>query len=174
MKISGRKIASDRVHSIGALGKQTGTKVQTIRYYEQVGLLPVPARTPGNQRLYTHADADRLAFIRHSRELGFSLDAIRTLLNLSDDPNRSCEQADRIARHHLQEVNARIESLTVLKAELERMVRQCRRGKIAECRVIEVLADHAHCATEDHHKKAVASLAPNVQAIVRLQKHSET
>lgn len=159
MKIAGRNKTSERALSIGDLGKQTGTKVQTIRYYEQVGLLPAPARTAGNQRSYTRSHADRLAFIRHSRELGFSLDAIRTLLALSDDPNRSCEQADRIARHHLQEVNARIESLSVLKAELERMVRQCRRGKIAECRVIEVLADHANCATDDHHASAVASAA---------------
>lgn len=159
MKISGRETVSGRVLSIGALGKQTGTKVQTIRYYEQVGLLPTPPRTAGNQRLYTGADADRLAFIRHSRELGFSLDAIRTLLDLSDDPNRSCNQVDRIARHHLHEINVRIQSLAVLKAEMERMIRQCRRGKISDCRVIEVLADHANCVTEDHHKNLVASAA---------------
>lgn len=154
-----RGLSSDRPRSIGELGRQTGTKVQTIRYYEQIGLLPTPARTAGNQRRYTRAHADRLAFIRHSRELGFSLDAIRTLLDLSDDPNRSCEQADRITRHHLQEVNARIESLAVLKAELERMIRQCQHGSIADCRVIEVLADHANCVTEDHHERDIASVA---------------
>lgn len=159
MKVSGRTADSDRARSIGELGKQTGTKVQTIRYYEQIGLLPAPARTAGNQRSYTQAHADRLGFVRHSRELGFSLDAIRTLLDLSDDPNRSCEQADRIARRHLQEVNARIESLAVLKAELERMIRQCRRGKIADCRIIKVLADHANCVTEDHHEQDVAAAA---------------
>lgn len=159
MKMSGQRTAPGRALSIGELGNQTGTKVQTIRYYEQVGLLPVPARTAGNQRSYSQTQADRLAFIRHSRELGFSLDSIRALLDLSDDPSRSCEQADRIARHHLREVNARIESLSVLKAELERMLRQCRRGRIAECRVIEVLADHANCATDDHHARAIASAA---------------
>lgn len=159
MKNSERLPNRDRALSIGELGKLTGTKVQTIRYYEQIGLLPAPARTAGNQRSYTQAHADRLGFVRHSRELGFSLDAIRTLLDLSDDPNRSCEQADRIARRHLQEVNARIESLAVLKAELERMIRQCRRGKIADCRIIKVLADHANCVTEDHHRSSVASAA---------------
>ncbi|MCP5412068.1 MAG: helix-turn-helix domain-containing protein [Alphaproteobacteria bacterium] len=159
MKNSERLPDRDRARSIGELGKQTGTKVQTIRYYEQIGILPEPARTAGNQRSYSRAHADRLAFIRHSRELGFSLDAIRTLLDLSDDPNRSCEQADRIARHHLQDVNARIESLAVLKAELERMIRQCRRQKIADCRIIEVLADHTNCTTEDHHKRTVATVA---------------
>lgn len=128
------------LYYIGDLAFQTGCKVQTIRYYEQIGLLPAPQRTAGNQRIYRSTHADRLAFIRHSRELGFPLESIRALLALSDDPNRSCEQADRIARAHLQDVDARIESLAVLKNELERMIRQCRRGKIDECRVIEVLA----------------------------------
>ncbi len=126
--------------SIGNLAERTGCKVQTIRYYEQIGLMPRPGRTSGNQRFYDEMHADRLAFIRHSRELGFPLDAIRELLELSDDPNRSCEQADRIARAHLREVETRIASLTVLRAELQRMVQQCGRGRIADCRVIDVLA----------------------------------
>ena len=137
--------------SIGSLAKATGCKVQTIRYYEQVGLLPAPARTQGNQRLYDEAQIDRLAFIRHSRELGFSLDAIRELLALNDDPQRSCDQADRIAHAHLRDVEARLASLTALKSELVRMIVQCGRGKIADCRVIEVLADHAKCLSDDHH-----------------------
>ena len=145
--------------SIGGLAKRTGCKVQTIRYYEQVGLMPSPGRTSGNQRHYSEGHADRLAFIRHSRELGFPLEAIRELLNLSDDPNRSCAQADRIARVQLREVEARIASLTVLKIELERMVGQCGGGRIADCRVIEVLADHAKCVTNDHHARTTASAA---------------
>lgn len=148
---------------IGSLAKRTGCKVQTIRYYEQVGLMPRPERTQGNQRLYGEAQADRLAFIRHSRELGFSLDAVRELLALSDDPHRSCEEADRIARSHLQEVKARIASLTVLKSELERMIRQCRRGPIADCRVIEVLSDHAKCTSDDHHIHSTAAVALSTQ-----------
>ena len=148
---------NSRRYSIGDLALRAGCKVQTVRYYEQIGLLPLPARTAGNQRVYSDAHTDRLAFIRHSRELGFSLDSIRTLLALSDDPNRSCEQADRIARAHLLDVDARIESLAVLKGELERMIRQCRRGKIAECRIIEVLADHAKCSTQDHHRRPLAA-----------------
>lgn len=122
--------------------------------------MPKPGRTAGNQRHYGEMHADRLAFIRHSRELGFPLDAIRELLELSDDPNRSCEQADRIARAHLREVDTRIASLTVLKAELERMVQQCGRGRIADCWVIDVLANHAKCVTEDHHAKTTAAAAP--------------
>lgn len=145
--------------SIGELAKRTSSKVQTIRYYEQVGLMPEPGRTAGNQRFYGKTHADRLAFIRHSRELGFPLGAIRELLDLSDDSDRSCAEADQIARAHLREVKTRIASLMALKSELERMVRQCRHGRIADCRVIEVLADHAKCATDDHHARTTAAMA---------------
>ena len=86
---------------IGTLAKRTGIKVQTIRYYEQIGLMREPGRSVGGQRRYTGADLDRLAFIRHARELGFSLDAIRELLDLSDNPNRSCADADAIAQANL-------------------------------------------------------------------------
>ena len=72
--------------TIGALGRKTGTKVQTIRYYEQIGLMPEPDRTEGGQRRYGDNEQDRLAFIRHARQLGFSLEAIRELLDLSDQP----------------------------------------------------------------------------------------
>ncbi len=78
--------------AIGTLAKRTGTKVQTIRYYEQIGLLPEPGRTEGGQRRYGDEDLDRLAFIRHARQLGFTLEAIRELLDLSDNPSRSCAE----------------------------------------------------------------------------------
>lgn len=83
--------------SIGALAWRAKTKFQTILYYEQIGLIPPPARTAGNQRVYGPVQVQRLAFIRHGRELGFGLDAIRQLLELSDQPGRSCVEADRIA-----------------------------------------------------------------------------
>ncbi len=136
--------------TIGWLSAETGCKVGTIRYYEKIGLMPEPGRSQGNQRQYEPRHATRLAFIRHGRELGFSLDGIRELLGLSDDPNKSCEAADRIARVHLRDVEQRITSLSALKGELERMVEQCRGGKISDCRVIEVLADHAECLAGDH------------------------
>ncbi len=137
--------------TIGALARQTGCKVQTVRYYEQIGLLPEPQRSAGNQRLYGKADVDRLAFVRHARELGFPLDSIRDLLSLSDRPDQPCEAADGIAQTQLQAVDGRISRLLALKAELERMIEQCRGGKIADCRVIEVLSDHRLCRTKDHH-----------------------
>ena len=95
---------SEKDLTIGQLASQTGCKVQTIRYYEQIALMPEAARTAGNQRRYYRWHLERLAFIRHSRELGFPLDAIRELLSLADNPERSCEAADRIARRQLEQV----------------------------------------------------------------------
>ena len=138
--------------SIGQLAARTGCKVQTIRYYEQIGLMPEPLRTEGNQRRYGAQHLERLAFVRHSRELGFPLEAIRELLSLSDTPDQSCTAADEIARRQLRAVEGRMKRLKALRAELKRMVAQCSGGKISSCRVIEVLADssHAHCLTDRH------------------------
>jgi DNA-binding transcriptional MerR regulator len=144
--------------TIGQAARAAGCKVQTLRYYEALGLLPRPARTAGNQRVYGEEHLKRLAFIRHARELGFSLEAIRELLSLGGKPEQSCVQADAIAGAHLVEVERKIAALTSLRGELKRMVESCRRGRIAECRVIEVLADHshAHCASPAHAQAAPA------------------
>lgn len=138
--------------SIGQLAAQTGSKVQTIRYYEQIGLMPEPLRTQGKQRRYGQQHMARLSFIRHSRELGFPLDAIRELLGLADVPDRSCAAADAIAQRQLEAVERRIKQLKALKTELKRMIAQCRGGTICDCHVIEVLADssHAHCLSDRH------------------------
>ncbi|MES0828199.1 MerR family transcriptional regulator [Ruegeria sp. SCP11] len=134
--------------TIGTLGKKTGTKVQTIRYYEQIGLMPEPGRTEGGQRRYGHTELDRLAFIRHSRQLGFSLEAIRELLDLSDDPDRPCHEADSIARRQLKQIEQRMARLEALRTELERMVHECSGGNTSDCRVLEVLRDHSECLTD--------------------------
>ena len=139
------------VLTIGKLGVQAGVKVPTVRYYEQIGLLPAAERSAGNQRLYGRKALERLAFIRHARDLGFTLEAIRDLLSLSDRPDQPCAAADTIAKTQLAEVESRLSRLTALKAELERMVEQCAGGKIADCRVIEVLGDHSLCATDHRH-----------------------
>lgn len=130
---------------IGQAARQSGVKVPTIRYYEQIGLLPAPPRSEGNRRQYDDGDLRRLAFIRHARELGFEVEAIRTMLALQDRPEQSCAAVDEIARSRLSEVNQRIASLTALKAELERMLASCAHGQVAECRVIETVADHSRC-----------------------------
>ena len=134
--------------SIGTLAKRTGTKVQTIRYYEQIGLMPEPGRTDGGQRRYGDVELDRLSFIRHSRQLGFSLGAIRELLDLSDSPERSCAQVDAVAQKQLREVEARIARLEALRVELRRMISECNADRVADCRILEVLRDHEECLSD--------------------------
>lgn len=134
---------------IGEASRASGVKVPTIRYYEQIGLLAAPPRTEGNRRLYDAADLRRLRFIRHARELGFEIDPIRQLLAMAGDPGRPCETADRIARAHLAEIDQKIARLTALRAEVARMA-ECSKSEVADCKVIEVLADHTECL-HDHH-----------------------
>lgn len=136
---------------IGELAKRTAVKVPTIRFYEQIGLLPAPPRTEGNQRRYGKVEVDRLNFIRHARELGFEVNDIRELLAMAAEPQASCHQADSIARNHLNEIERRIASLEALKSELERMIEECGHGRICDCRIIEALADHSLCATDHKH-----------------------
>ncbi|MBP7703701.1 MAG: helix-turn-helix domain-containing protein [Caulobacter sp.] len=136
--------------TIGELSRRTGVKVPTIRFYEQSGLLPEPPRTDSGRRLYGPDDQRRLAFIRHARDLGFEMAALRALLDLSDQPDMPCGQVDAIARAHLGAVEAKISQLIALKGELERMVESCAHGRVSSCRVIEALADHTHCASDRH------------------------
>jgi DNA-binding transcriptional MerR regulator len=131
--------------SIGELSRVTGVKVPTIRYYEDIGLMSEPPRTEGGQRRYSSGARDRLGFIAHAREMGFPLEAIRSLIDLSEHPEKPCAGADAIAEARLSEVNARIDRLMRLKGELERMLEGHRTGKAADCRIIEVLGDHSKC-----------------------------
>ncbi len=136
--------------SIGEMARTGNCKVQTVRYYEQIGLLPKPARNAGNQRVYSRRHHDRLRFIRHGRELGFSLDRIRQILDLGDNPSHSCEQVDRIARDHLRDVESKIQRLQSLRKELKRMISECAGNRVADCKVVQVLSDHALCLEHEH------------------------
>lgn len=136
--------------SIGALSRQTGVKIPTIRYYEEIGLLPNPDRTASNRRVYETSHVRRLAFIRHARDLGFEIDDIRALLAMTDEPQASCDAADSIARSHLAAIERRMEQLAALRTELKRMIDECGRGRICDCRIIEVLGDHSQCGQERH------------------------
>ncbi|WP_374524822.1 helix-turn-helix domain-containing protein [Sphingopyxis sp.] len=130
---------------IGELSRATGTNIETIRYYERIGLLPAPARTGANYRSYGGEHRARLSFVRHSRDLGFTIDEIRSLLDLSDHPDRDCADADRIAAAHLAQVEEKIAQLATLRDELARIVGRCRGGLAGDCRVIEALGDHGQC-----------------------------
>ncbi len=136
------------MYTIGTLARRTGTKVQTIRYYEQIGLMPEAGRTAGGQRRYDEAALDRLAFIRHGRQLGFGLDAIRELLALNDQPGLSCSASDSIARRQLAQVQQRLARLRALEAELQRMIDSCDGHRGSDCRVLKVLRDHSECLTD--------------------------
>jgi len=125
--------------TIGDLGKATGTNVETIRYYERIGLLPAPPRTGGNYRSYGAAELGRLSFIRRARDLGFSLDQVRALLSLSDDRAHDCATVDALARDHLAQVERKIADLEALRRELAAIIASCGGGTVADCRIIEAL-----------------------------------
>ena len=132
---------------IGELAVAAGSNPETIRYYEQIGVLPVPPRTGSNYRDYGPEHVTRLSFIRHARSLGFELGDIRALLDLSDRPDQDCAAVDHITTQHLRAVEAKIAQLEALRRELQRMVTTCRRGQVAECRIIESLSQHTGCGS---------------------------
>lgn len=125
--------------TIGEMGKATNSRIETIRYYERIGLLPKPPRTSGNYRNYGQNELGRLSFIRRSRDLGFSLDQVRALLSLSDDRNCDCAGVDRIAKEHLLEVDRKLADLAALRRELKAVIDSCDGGIVADCRIIDAL-----------------------------------
>ena len=124
---------------IGDLSRESGVSIETIRYYERIGVLPAPARQPNRRRTYTGADVQRLGFIRHARDLGFNLASVRALLSLQAQPEAGCKDASRIAQERLEAVESRLARLLGVRSVLTRMIEECRRDQIADCRVIEVL-----------------------------------
>lgn len=127
--------------AIGDLARQTSTKVNTIRFYEDIGLLPQAARTASGRRTYDATDLQRLAFVRHGRELGFSIDEVRSLLAVASQPDGDCAAVGVIARRHLANIETRISRLKALRGALETVVVSCDGGKVANCRIMETIAD---------------------------------
>lgn len=126
--------------TIGQLAHATNTKPVTIRYYEQIGLLPLAVRSASGYRQYSQADCDRLRFIRRSRALGFSLDGIRELLSLADHGQASCAAVDAKVAEQVEQIRERIRDLQGLEQELQRLLACCQGGVIKECRIIESLS----------------------------------
>jgi len=128
--------------SIGELAKETGVKIVTIRYYEQIGVLPRPARTDANYRAYSPEHAQRLRFIRRCRDLDFSLDQVRDLLRLSAGNAPSCTEVCRIAERHLEVIESKLADLNRLASELRRISASCNGSRpMAECRIMEALSN---------------------------------
>jgi MerR family mercuric resistance operon transcriptional regulator len=125
--------------AIGPLSRRTGCNIETIRYYERVGLLPVAARSAGGYRLYGTEHLKRLTFIRRARALGFSIDEIRTLLKLADERKRPCAEARVVAAAHLEDVRAKIADLRAMERVLRDTVARCADGKGSDCPLIETL-----------------------------------
>ena len=135
--------------SIGELSRRTNVKVPTIRYYEESGLLDAPERTEGNQRRYDAAGLERLSFIKHARDLGFSIEAIAALIELQGHPDRSCAEANDIATAQLSDVRAKIKRLSALEKELVRISKGCDGDGVTEdCYVLASLSDHRLCERE--------------------------
>lgn len=130
---------TQRYLSIGALSRQIGVGVSAIRYYGEIGLLPAAATSEGGHRLYTPADLKRLAFIRRSRELGFSQDQVRQLLAYADQQDAPCAEVGLLTQRHLEEVRVKIEDLRALERSLEEMASDCPGESVADCSIIDAL-----------------------------------
>lgn len=128
---------------IGALSRRTGVNIETVRYYERVGLLPPPARSEGGHRLYGGGHLMRLNFVRRARDLGFTLNEIRGLLELAEKRDRPCAEAREVAVGHLSDVTAKIADLRTMERVLADMVARCAEGSTPECPLIEALFDPA-------------------------------
>src|SRR5438128_9820729 len=126
--------------AIGVLATHTGANIETIRYYERVGLLPTPARSAGGYRLYGTDHLKRLTFIRRARALGFSIDEVRTLLKLADERKRPCAEVRVVAGAHLRDVRAKIADLRAMERVLRETVAKCASGRSPECPLIESLS----------------------------------
>ena len=135
--------------TIGALARSAGSKVQTIRYYEQVGLLKPARRTKGGQRRYHVGDIGRLKLIRHSRQFGFSLDAIRELLELSSGSQVSCVSATIVAQQQLNVLERKLSRLLDQKMVLEQLVKECNCRNVTTCQVLAGVRGYTGCASSD-------------------------
>ncbi len=140
-------LAINRDFSIGKIAAQTGTKVETVRYYEHEGLMPEPPRSSGGHRIYNGEHLKRLNFIRRSRELGFTLDQIRGLLRFVDNQDYSCEDVRLMTLEHLTEVRQKIADLTRIENMLDEMAQHCDGGDIPDCPIIDTLFEACNLTT---------------------------
>ncbi len=133
------KASQKTLITIGKLSKKTGVNIETIRYYEKIGLIPKPYRSEGGNRLYNMEKVKRLAFIKRCRELGFPLDTIREFLKLVDQKNYTCAEIADISQHHLKDIRAKTRDLKKIESHLKDMLSQCKKNNTPECAFIEIL-----------------------------------
>lgn len=136
---------------IGVLSRQTGVNIETIRYYERVGLIPEPPRSDGGHRVYDKTHKQRLVFIRRARELGFGLDDIRNLLGLEKSQNLACNEVKALTERHIAAIRKKIRDLEELERVLSELTAHCRGGKVPACPILDVLGagDSGEIAMEE-------------------------
>ena len=124
---------------IGDIARLSGVRIETIRYYERIGVVPKPGRPTGGQRLYSSDQLNRLVFIRRSRESEFSLTEVRTLLDLIDGDAMTCEEVHGITMEHLSNVRRKLADLRRLERALKELAGQCPKGKVPDCPIVDTL-----------------------------------
>ena len=136
-----RAITGSRAENlpIGELSRLSGVNIETIRYYERIKMLPAPPRTQGGHRVYGPTETRVLAFIRRARELGFSLDEIRALLDLGGPGKASCADVRNVATRYLDDIRAKIDDLKKLERLLAKTIAQCSGKKVPDCPVLDIL-----------------------------------
>jgi MerR family mercuric resistance operon transcriptional regulator len=131
---------------IGILSAETGVNIETIRYYEKIGLMPAPPRTEGRQRVYDRAHLKRLNFIRRGRELGFSLDEIRELLGLVRGHDLTCAEVKAMTEEHITDIRRKVKDLRKLERVLKDLAARCSGNAVPDCPVLDALSDRRHTA----------------------------
>jgi Cu(I)-responsive transcriptional regulator len=125
---------------IGDIAKATGLKIETIRFYESEGLIAPPMRNGSNYRLYSQSHLERLSFVKRSRDLGFTMDEVRELMRLADDPTGSCEEVDAITQRHVAGIDRKLADLQALRAGLMSHLDCCSKTTISNCQIIGALS----------------------------------
>lgn len=134
-----KKVTQTKPFTIGVLSKKTGVNIETIRYYEKIGIMPRPQRTQGGNRIYNENQFNRLNFIRRSRELGFSLDEIHEMLRLVDEKDFTCAEIAAINQRHLDDIKLKIKDLRKIERHMKDMLSQCSRERTPDCAILDTL-----------------------------------
>lgn len=125
---------------IGKLSAETGVNIETVRYYERIGIMPVPPRTHGGQRVYGEEHLKRLTFIRRSREMGFSLDEIRALLGLAGGHALTCAEVSDMADAHIADIRQKVKDLRKLERVLTELAARCHGRRVPDCPILDALS----------------------------------
>ncbi len=133
------KASQKTLITIGKLSEKTGVNIETVRYYEKIGLIPKPYRSEGGNRLYNMDQVKRLAFIKRCRELGFPLDTVREFLKLVDEKNYTCSEIADISQHHLEDVRAKIRDLKKIDSHIKDILLQCNKNNTPDCAFLNIL-----------------------------------